>query len=165
VVTNTYAEQMSLIPPPYRYIIDTCSIISQKSDEPHRRSVYGTLWKKIDGLIKSKDIVVCSEIQDEVEDKDLKFWLQQNGCEVLVVDEKVQQNVTKIVNEHPELLNFTNMKSSGDAFLIATAMKYQIAVITEENKDSPKKIPKICDAYGIQCYNVTELAEKEGWSF
>lgn len=57
------------------------------------------------------------------------------------------------------------MKSSDDAFLIATAMKYRIAVITEENKDSPRKIPKICAAYNIPFYNVTKIAEKEGWSF
>ena len=43
-------------------------------------------------------------------------------------------------------------------------MKYQIAVITEENKSSPKKIPKICEAYNIPCYNVTELADIEGWT-
>ncbi len=165
MVTENHAEQMSLIPLPYRYIMDVCSIISQKSDEPHRRSVYSSLWQNIDGLIKEGEIVICSEIKDEVEDEHLKIWLQQIGCQSLDVDVVVQQNVIKIVNEHPKLLDFTNMKSSGDAFLIATAMKYGIAIITEENKDSPKKIPKICEAYNIPCYNVTELAEKEGWSF
>jgi hypothetical protein len=154
---------MMLTPSPYRYIIDTCSILSQKSDEPHRRSVYSTLWQKIDELVRAAEIVICSEIKDEVEDDTLKPWIQQ--CTILNVDVDIQQNVIKIVNEHPELLSFTNMKSSGDAFLIATAMKYRIAVITEENKDSPKKIPRICAAYNIPCYNVTELAEKEGWSF
>ena len=165
MVKNIYAEQLTLIPPPYRYIIDTCSILSQKLDEPHRRSVYRTLWDNIDALIKSKNIVICSEIKDEVEDDVLTTWLQMNGCEVLEADSDIQHHVIKIVNEHPELLNFTNMKSSGDAFLIATAMKYGIAVITEENKNSPKKIPKICKAYNIPCYNVTELADKEGWTF
>ena len=165
MVSNAHLGQMTLFPPPYRYIIDTCSIISQKSDEPHRRIVYNTLWQNIDELIKSKVIVICSEIMDEVEDEELKLWLQQKGCEVLEADAVVQHNVSIIVNEHPKLLNFTNMKSSGDAFLIATAMKYRIAVITEEDKNSPKRIPKICDAYNIPCYNVTELAEKEGWTF
>lgn len=165
MVTPACGEQYTLIPPPYRYIIDTCSIISQKSDEPHRRSVYSTLWQNIDEMVKSKAIIICSEIRDEVEDDELKRWLQQNECEVLDVDAVIQQNVTKIVNEHPELLNFTNMKSSGDAFLIATAMKYRIAVITEENKTSPKKIPKICAAYSITCFNLTEFAEEEGWTF
>ena len=165
MINKAYAGQMTLIPPPYQYIIDTCSIISQKSGEPHRRSVYSTLWKKIDELVQSKVIVICSEIRDEIEDEDMKLWLQQNGCETLEVDTIIQQNVSKIVNEHPKLLNFANMKSSGDAFLIATAMRYKIAVITEEDKNSPKKIPKICEAYDIPCYNVTELAEKEGWMF
>lgn len=165
MVDNIYAKQLTLITSPYRYIIDTCSIFSQKSDEPHRRGVYRTLWQNIDALIKSKDIVICSEIKDEIEDDDLIAWLQINGCEILEIDSDIQRYVTKIVNEHPELLNFTNMKSSGDAFLIATAMKYGIAVITEENKNSPKKIPKICEAYNIPCYNVTELADEEGWTF
>ncbi|HPS28261.1 MAG TPA: DUF4411 family protein [Candidatus Paceibacterota bacterium] len=154
---------MTLIPPPYRYIIDTCSILSQKSDEPHRRSVYSTLWKKIDEMVLSGEIVICSDIKEEVEDDALQPWIRQ--CTILEVDSVVQQYVTKVVNEHPDLLSFTNMKSSGDAFLIATAMKYRIAVITEESKTSPKRIPKICEAYNIPCYNVTELAEKEGWSF
>lgn len=164
-MTDYYADQITLFPPPYQYIIDTCSIISQKPEEPHRRNVYRTLWQQIEELIKSKVIVTCSEIVDEVEDEQLQVWLEKNECEILEVDEIIQQLVSKIVNEHPKLLNFANMKSSGDAFLIATAMKYNIAVITEEEKKSPKRIPKICEAYGIPCFNVTELAEKEGWNF
>ena len=165
MVTPIYAEQITIFPPPYRYIIDTCSILSQKPDEPHRRNVYSTLWQSIDELVKSKAIVVCSEIMAEVEDDQLQLWLQQNGCEILDIDADIQQNVSRIVNEHPKLLDFRNMKSSGDAFLIATAMKFRIAVITEEDKTSPRKIPKICESYDIPCYNMTELAEKEGWIF
>lgn len=165
MVNDSRTGQLSLIPPPYRYVIDTCSILSQKSNEPHRRSVYSTLWKNIDALIKAKEIVICSEIKAEVEDDELTEWLQLSGCEVLEVDADIQRHVTRIVNEHPELLNFANVKSSGDAFLIATAMKYGIAVITEEKKNSPKKVPKICESYNIMCYNVTELAEQEGWIF
>lgn len=165
MVNHAHELQTTLFQLPYRYIMDSCSIFSQKSDEPYRRSVYNTLWQNIDALLKSKDIVICSEIKDEVEDEELKLWLQMNGCEVLELDPVIQIYVSKIVNEHPNLLNFTNMKSSGDVFLIATAMKFGIAVITEENKNSPKKIPKICEAYNISCYNLTELAEKEGWTF
>lgn len=165
MVGNIFAEQLTLIPPPYRYIMDTCSILSQKQNEPHRRNVYKTLWEKIDLLMKSQEIVICSEIRDEIEDEELISWLQLNRCKILEVDDDIQRYVIKIVNEHPELLNFTNMKSSGDAFLIATAMKYRIAVITEENKNSPKKIPRICESYNISCCNITELADIEGWRF
>jgi nicotinic acid mononucleotide adenylyltransferase len=127
--------------------------------------VYSTLWKKIDELVQSKNIVVCSEIKDEVKDEDMKEWLQKNECEILEIDAVIQNNVRRIVSEHPELLDFVNIKSSADSFLIATAMKYSISVITEESKSSSKKIPAICRHYDISCYNLTELAEKEGWSF
>ena len=53
----------------------------------------------------------------------------------------------------------------GDAFLIATAMKYGLAVITEENPDKPTKIPQICKKYGLQAMNITKLCEVEGWKF
>jgi hypothetical protein len=161
----TGARQQTLLPPPYRYLIDTCSILSQKPDEPHRRNVYGSMWTKIDELIENKAIVTCSEVKSEVEDDDMQHWLAEHGCVVLGIDDDIQRNVTKIVTEHPSLIDIKNAKSSGDAFLIATAMKYSLAIITEENKNSTKKIPMICKAYDIPCFNITELAEKEKWVF
>ena len=53
----------------YRYIIDTSSILSQKDNEPHRRSINKTLWKHIDELIVQHRIVTCSEIIEEVYDE------------------------------------------------------------------------------------------------
>lgn len=49
-----------------KYIIDTSSILSQKDDEPHRRSINKTLWHHMDELIEQKRIVTCSEIIEEV---------------------------------------------------------------------------------------------------
>lgn len=40
-----------------KYIIDTSSILSQKDDEPHRRSINKTLWHHMDELIEQKRIV------------------------------------------------------------------------------------------------------------
>lgn len=165
MVMNASLEQQSMFAPPYRYIIDTCSILSQKSDEPHRRNVYTTLWERIDELVSKQAIVTCSEINDEVDDEPIQQWLAKHHCVVLDIDDRIQQLVSRVVTEHPELIDFKNAKSSGDAFLIATAMKYGLSVITEENKASPKKVPQICQAYSIHCYNITELAEKEGWQF
>ena len=65
------------------------------------------------------------------------------------------------------MIEFTGKSgtSSGDAFLIATAMKYDLTVITEENPDKENKIPKVCKAYGIKALNITELCEQENWIF
>lgn len=158
-------EQLSLFPLPYKYIIDASSIFSQKSDEPNRRSVFKGLWKNIDEYIKEQVIVTCSEIESEIKDKELLKWLHQQQCNILPITDEIQANVRKIVNEHPELIDFSQCKSSGDAFLIATAMEYGLTVITEEKKNAPKKIPAICKNYSIPCVNITELCTEENWEF
>ena len=83
------------------------------------------------------------------------------------IDDEIQRNVRRIVTEYPKMINFTGGKgsSSGDAFLIATAMKYQLIVISEESKEKQNKIPQICDYYGIRSFNLTELCMEEGWAF
>jgi len=158
-------DQMTLFTPPFRYIIDTCSILSQKPDEPNRRIVLSSMWQRIDEMIRDRIIVTCSEIKEEIEDDDIKQWLAQHNCYVIDVDDAIQANVTKVVTEHPGLISFSKAKSSADAFLIATAMKYNIAVITEEKRSSPNKIPSICESYGIPCYSIMEFAVAEGWEF
>lgn len=158
-------EQLRLIPLPYKYIIDSSSIFSQKPDEPNRRRVFKGLWQNIDNLVKEQIIVTCSEIESEIKDDDLVDWLHYQQCQILPITDEVQKNVRKIVNEHPELIDFSKCKSSGDAFLIATAMEYGLTVITEEKKNSPKKIPAICKAYNIPCINITELCTEENWEF
>ena len=66
---------------------------------------------------------------------------------------------------YPQLVDFKQMKSSGDAFLIATAIKYGLTVITEENKKGEKKIPFVCRDLRVPCVDILGLCENEGWSF
>ena len=148
-----------------KYIIDTSSILSQKDNEPHRRSINKTLWKHIDELILQHRIVTCSEIIEEVNDDDLKKWYIVLSGEILPIDDKVQENVKKVVTTNPQLIDFHKVKSSGDAFLIATAMKYGLTVITEESKKGEKKSPFVCQNLHVPCVDILGLCEKEGWSF
>ena len=71
------------------------------------------------------------------------------------------------MTDNPKMIEFTGKSgtSSGDAFLIATAMKYKLTVITEENPDKQNKIPQICKRYGIEAIDITKLCEREGWTF
>ena len=147
------------------YIIDTSSILSQKDTELHRRKINKTLRKYIDELIKQKRIVTCSEIMEEVKDKDIKKWYVGLNGEILPIDDEVQTNVKKVVTSNPQLVDFKENKSSGDAFLIATTMKYGYTVITEENKTKQKKIPFVCKNLNVPCVDIIGLCEQEGWSF
>lgn len=150
------------------YIIDTCSILSQKSDELYRRNMYKYGWKYIDECIMKGRVVTCSEIMDEIKDLKIKKWLIDVQCMVIDIDEEIQEYVKKIVTENPKMIQFNNNgsnTSSGDAFLIATAISRHLSIITQENKDSPNKIPKISQKYGIQTYSLLEFWEKENLSF
>lgn len=160
-------DQLTLFPLPYKYIMDTSAVLSQKPNEPHRRSVYRGLWERIEGHIRDHVIVICSEVKEEIKDDTIKDWISQNNCLILDIDESIQINVRKIVTENPTMIEFTGKSgtSSGDAFLIATAMKYNLVVVTEENKKKETKIPKICEKYGITAINLTELCEIENWKF
>lgn len=149
----------------YRYIIDTSAMLSQKDDEAHRRRIYKSQWNNIDELIRNKEIVTCSEIAGEVEDETIQQWMRENGLIILPIDDEVQENVKKVVKKNKELVDFKGNKSSGDAFLIATAMKYGLTVITEEKKNSPKKIPFTCEMLGIDCVSILDLCEREDWAF
>lgn len=110
-------------------------------------------------------IVTCSEIIEEVNDDALKKWFVGLQGDILPIDDEVQENVKKVVTSNPQLVDFKQVKSSGDAFLIATAMKYDLTVITEENKTGQKKIPFVCNSLGVPCVDILGLCEKEGWSF
>lgn len=161
-------EQLSLFEPIFkdaRYIIDASSIMNQKLTEPYRRNVHKTLWKNIEELINQKIIVTCSEVRDELKDEDIIDWIKRNGCYVIDIDDEIQSNVITIVNTYTKLLDFSTIKSSGDAFLIATAKKYKLTVITEEKKRSEKKIPYVCEQLSIDCINILELCEREDWQF
>lgn len=160
--------QLTLETLDYRYIIDTSSILSQKPNRNYRRTIYKKLWERIDQYIQSKVIVTCSEIFDEIQDKSISERLKNCNCVIISIDDLIQKNVIKIVNEHSNMIEFTGGKggsSSGDAFLIATAMSYNLTVITEENSDKLNKIPQIFKSYDIDCVNLLELSEREGWEF
>ena len=156
---------LEIVKPKYKYIIDTSAILSQKDNEPHRRRTYAKKWEYIDSFVQQKIIVTCSEIREEIKDEAIIKWLKDNNLIVLDIDDEIQCNVKKVVTSNPQLIDFKQVKSSGDAFLIATAMKYSLTVITEENKDSSKKIPKVCEKLGVLCTNILGLCDLEKWTF
>lgn len=150
---------------PYKYIIDTCSILAQKDNDTHPRSIHKSMWQDIDDLIKNDVIVISREILEEVDDKEIKNKLLELEPKIIDIDEEIQMNVKKVLRECPELIDFAKVKSSGDAFLIATAMEYGLIVITEENADSPKKIPKVCEKLNVECTNILGLCKMQKWSY
>lgn len=164
-------QQLDLESLGYQYIMDICSILSQNDGFLYPRRVHVGLWREIDKLASERRLVVCSQIEKEVKrgarDDLAKEWLNISGVRIIVESPGVQQCLRQIVNAQPKLLKFGDTRecSSGDAFLIATAMFYNLAIITEEKKTSPYIIPQVASSFGIKTYSLNELAEENGWEF
>lgn len=146
---------------PYKFIIDTSAMLSQKDNEMFRRSVFKSQWASLDKMVKSEEIVTCSEIMEEVQDEIILTWMHNCSMKVLPLDEDIQNLVKKVVKKNTDLVDFKANKSSGDAFLIATAMKYGLTVITNEKHNSNKKIPHTCRMLNIPCVNIIEFFEQQ----
>lgn len=112
-------------------------------------------------MVQGREIVTCSEIASEVQDGDIKRWVATQGMQVLPIDDEVRDDLREIVpTVNKERVDFKANKSSGDVFLIATAKKYGLAVITEEAANSPKKIPFTCQKMNIKCMNLLGFMEE-----
>ena len=164
-------RQSSIFDINFKYIIDACSVFSQNVGASYPRTVYKGLWDEIDGLARTRELVICRQIANEIlsgkKDDLAKEWLRNSGILIIDEDRLVQKKVERVVNTAPQLLRFGTIRksSSGDAFLIATAMDYHLTIITEENKRSPVKIPQVAQKLGVDSMSISELAESRGWSF
>lgn len=96
--------QLTLYTTRYKYIMDTSSILSQKPGEPHTKLVYRSQWKNIEYYMKEKVIVTCSEVVDEIKDREIISWLNIQQCDVLDIDDEVQINVRRIVTDNPKMI-------------------------------------------------------------
>ena len=54
-----------------------------------------------------------------------------------------------------------------DPFLIAKAgASMGVCVVTEETRrPNAVRIPNVCDCFGIECINLQQMMEREGWQF
>ena len=83
-------EQMTLFDSerPYKYIMDTSSILSQKPGETHTRLVYESQWERIEEYMRSHSIVTCSEIFEEIKDKEIKVLRMNDYDMIKKINEK-----------------------------------------------------------------------------
>lgn len=161
--------QPELFPPSYKYIIDANIVFAQNpSPQPYPRDVWPGMWELIDELVKSKEIVTCRQVSREIHPSGDRAsqWFEKIGIHVLQEIKPIQDLVVRIVNENPNMLKFSNRaSSSADPFIIASAIHHDLVIVTQESKNSPRKIPQIAAKYGVESVNISELCEREGWKF
>lgn len=116
---------------------------------------------------------LCSpeEVLNEVKKKEDGLHAFLNGQKEKVIvplDEEVQDETREVLAEFPRLAGQMRGRNKADAFVVATAKAKEVIVVTEEgsrgNRNRPK-IPLVCEHFGIECMNVLDYIEEQGWTF
>ena len=160
-----------LAPDPPIYCIDTSSFVhAWRRAYPPKR--FGGLWVAIDKLIDDGRLVATIEVYLELrkKDDDIFAWAKDRKETLFVeIDDDVQSEVVRIMEEYPKLVDTGKGKSGGDPFVIAQALagNPHLVVVTQEaggTADKPR-IPYVCDREGVRHIDLLTLIEEEDWSF
>lgn len=153
------------------YCIDTSSLLHAwfRAYPPKR---FSSLWSALDKLIDEGRLLASIEVFHELKkkDDDVFAWAKDRKDTLFrEIDDAVQDEVVRIMQLYPKLVDTGKGKSGGDPFVIAQALAStpRLVVITQEaggSADKPK-IPFVCDREGIRHIDLLTLIEEEDWSF
>lgn len=132
--------------------------------------VFPTVWERMgqwadDGVVGSIELVY-----DElaVQDDEVLEWAEQHKHIFTQLDEAVQQEGSRVLSTHGNLVDLKRRKSGADPFLIGHAIVNGTTIVTEEQSVGPGaklvKIPNVAPAYSVYCIKLLELLRAEGFS-
>jgi len=99
------------------------------------------------------------------QDDEVLDWAKQHTEIFLPLDEAVQIEVRRILENHINFIDLKRQKSEADPFVVATAVVKGCTVVTEEKPSGgpdKKKIPDVCKTEGLTCIPVLEMLRREG---
>jgi hypothetical protein len=151
---------------PYKYIIDSSSLIFLKLTYP--RDMFKPVWDKMTDLMQVQILVSCEDVYEElkVKDDELLSWASNFHSNFLPLTNEIQLLAKEILKTHSNILDLKKRKSSADPFVISTAIHYQCSVVTQEKPSGghhKSKIPDVCKFYNVDCFNLLELLDNEGF--
>ncbi|MBU2714215.1 DUF4411 family protein [Zooshikella harenae] len=148
-----------------KYVIDTCSLTKMRHTYP--KDVFPTAWTKLTELSEAGIVISAEDVLEELSafDDEILEWAQGQSEFFYPLNSSVQKAAIDILRQHPGLLDLKKNKSSGDPFIIATALCNDCLIVTEEKlSNSPirPKIPNVGRAVGVECITIVEVFRREG---
>jgi hypothetical protein len=126
-------------------------------------AVYGTWWLSASITLG----LTARQRQRTCLDAWVDRWCKDRKENMFVeIDEDTQNHVTRIMRNHPRLVDTVKGRSGADPFVIALAATTNpsMVVVTEEFAGKTR-IPDVCLAERIDCCRLPDLIEREDWKF
>lgn len=179
---NAVEIQLSLVPPDaVIYSIDTnvfLDIWCPPDSNIFSRHRMPELWEHIEKLVDEGRIIATREVYDELKDhaeEDLLEWLKHHKSMFIETDVAIVGHAKAIINDVYTTYKGgykPDQKNAADPFVVAVALSRQAVVFTQEHRQDPHnpsevnapKIPTVCDSCDVDCVNLHEFIEREGFS-
>ena len=155
--------------PPYEYVLDSSALFDLKRQYPER--IFPGVWEKFNELCSRKQIVAPREVLFEIQkgNDELLDWADTySHIFIEPIEEKEFDLIQQILDFYPpEIITKNSVgKPWADPFVIACAKHYNIRIIQHEITDPKQyKIPSIAKKLDVHCDRLTDLFEREGWTF
>jgi hypothetical protein len=142
-------------------------------------NVFPTLWARLQELIDSGRIEVPYMVAAEIEKKNdtLHNWIKENESSIAQLCKVQEDYMREIMATYGFLVKPTDSYTAADPFVIALARKLnapkpigpgdvEVTVLSDESQVPEKRrIPYVCDQYGIRYVNVRQFFEREQMTF
>jgi Domain of unknown function (DUF4411) len=156
------------MPDPTIYSIDSSALIHGWR-RVYRPKNFGIVWDHLGVLAEEGRLRASIEVLNELQKKEdeLLVWCKDRKEKLFVeIDDDIQTHLSRIMGNHPRLVDTVKGRSSADPFVIALAatMNPSMIVVTEEY-EGKTRIPDVCIAESIEYCRLADLIERENWKF
>ena len=136
---------------------------------------FPTFWEKFNRAVaigkRASVREVYRELGFQVHHIHLLDWVEGQK-DIFLLPNTVEMRFVSEIFSVSHFLTLVNQRSlleglpCADPFIIAKAQFIDGCVVTEEKwKQNAAKIPNVCKHFGIDCTNLQEFMEREGWTF
>lgn len=161
-------KRLSLVP---IYCIDASALINLTRRPglpypPYPRDVFTQLWKKLESMISSEELISHERVYKEVKKRDdeLSKWCKKHKKMFRKIDECQIEKIQEIKSKYDK--NYWDREISknsewADPWLIALSICEDAIIITDE-KTTPNHIPYIANYFNRQCLNLMDFFRNVG---
>lgn len=132
--------------------------------------IFPAVWERMSQWADNGVIDSIELVYDELaaQDDEVLDWAEDHKHIFTQLDEAVQEQASRVLSTHGNLVDLKRRKSGADPFLIGHAIVHGTTVVTEERPVGPGaklvKIPNVCPAYSVYCIKLLDLFRAEGFS-
>lgn len=142
------------------YVIDSSSLINLRIWYQFEKVSFKSVWYTLEELIKFNRLISHFEVYRELckKDDDLHRWCDKN--KMMFKDEYDMAVLKQVEKKYDKDYWDRNINSNlpwADPWIIVLAIKKNGVIVTDENRNSDNKIPKVAESLGIKSISAPEF--------